>query len=78
MKKFAILGALVLAFAALPAHAEFDVKGCMKKCTKAFQDKPKKQDTEDQAEKEDKKGKDDKRTSYEVRKLCEDICQGDK
>lgn len=78
MKKIAILGALVLAFAALPAHAQFDVKRCMKKCMKAFKEKPKEQDKGDKVEKIDNKGKDEKKTSLEVKQMCEEICQGDK
>lgn len=78
MKNISVLGALALAFAALPAHAEFDVKRCMQKCTKYEKEKANNKEKEDQVEKEESKGKNEKKSSQEIRRTCEDICQGDK
>lgn len=75
MKKLAIALMVVATVAALPAHAAFNEKVCMKKCTKDQTEKVEKRNQEDSILKEDSRVKGEKADKQEVRKFCEFICK---
>ncbi|OYT92441.1 MAG: hypothetical protein CFE43_08300 [Burkholderiales bacterium PBB3] len=75
MKNLAIVVMMLAAVATLPAHAAFNEKACMKKCTKHEAEKVEKRNQEERAGKEDSRVKGEKADKQEVRKLCEFICK---
>jgi hypothetical protein len=79
MKRLAILGILVAAVAASPTYAadgDWDPKACVKRCLKVVKEDVEERIKEGRLEKHENKVKDGKVNMQEVKRVCQNICEG--
>ena len=79
MKRLTFLGILVATFATSPTYAadgEWDPKACMKRCLKVVKEDMEERIKEGNLEKHENKLKDGKVNMQEVKRVCQNICEG--